>query len=242
MSDNNNNDNKYSDVSSDNISTNNSNNNTSSNKHIAEIITIALLAIVLIFFVVQCSRNKNESSSTSGTIAVSSSYSGTTVPPVVVQNESGDQTEIEDSEINFRNISFASSMDEIKALESKSDDTLDNPDDSSSVDGYTYLTYSFNGKNDPTAFGTVANVSDASASLVYVFKDNKLIEVRWQYGKLDASAYDSIIADASSQFGPATYSREYSNGYKESWWRTKDVLISFLYQDSGISIYYKTLK
>ena len=115
-----------------------------------------------------------------------------------------------------------------------------NPDDSSSVDGYTYLTYSFNGKNDPTAFGTVANVSDASASLVYVFKDNKLIEVRWQYGKLDASAYDSIIADASSQFGPATYSREYSNGYKESWWRTKDVLISFLYQDSGISIYYKT--
>ena len=131
-------------------------------------------------------------------------------------------------------------MDEIKALESKSDDTLDNPDDSSSVDGYTYLTYSFNGKNDPTAFGTVANVSDASASLVYVFKDNKLIEVRWQYGKLDASAYDSIIADASSQFGPATYSREYSNGYKESWWRTKDVLISFLYQDSGISIYYKT--
>ena len=50
-----------------------------------------------------------------------------------------------DSEINFRNISFASSMDEIKALESKSDDTLDNPDDSSSVDGYTYLTYSFNG-------------------------------------------------------------------------------------------------
>lgn len=133
-------------------------------------------------------------------------------------------------------------MDEIKALESKSDDTLDNPDDSSSVDGYTYLTYSFNGKNDPTAFGTVANVSDASASLVYVFKDNKLIEVRWQYGKLDASAYDSIIADASSQFGPATYSREYSNGYKESWWRTKDVLISFLYQDSGISIYYKTLK
>lgn len=79
-----------------------------------------------------------------------------------------------------------------------------------------------------------------SASLVYVFKDNKLIEVRWQYGKLDASAYDSIIADASSQFGPATYSREYSNGYKESWWRTKDVLISFLYQDSGISIYYKS--
>ena len=217
MSDNNNNDNKYSDVSSYNISTNNSNNNTSSNKHIAEIITIALLAIVLIFFVVQCSRNKNESSSTSGTIAASSSYSGTTVPPVVVQNESGDQTEIADSEINFRNISFASS-----------------------VDGYTYLTYSFNGKNDPTAFGTVANVSDASASLVYVFKDNKLIEVRWQYGKLDASAYDSIIADASSQFGPATYSREYSNGYKESWWRTKDVLISFLYQDSGISIYYKS--
>ena len=158
----------------------------------------------------------------------------------VVQNESGDQTGIADSEINFRNISFASSMDEIKALESKSDDTLDNPDDSSSVDGYTYLTYSFNGKNDPTAFGTVANVSDASASLVYVFKDNKLIEVRWQYGKLDASAYDSIIADASSQFGPATYSREYSNGYKESWWRTKDVLISFLYQDSGISIYYKS--
>lgn len=241
MSDNNNNDNKYSDDSSDNISTNNSNGNTSSNKHIAEIVTIALLAIVLIFFVVQCSRNKNESS-TSGTIAASSSYSGTTVPPVVVQNESGDQTEIADSEINFRNISFASSMDEIKALESKSDDTLDNPDDSSSADGYTYLTYSFNGKNDPTAFGTVANVSDASASLVYVFKNDKLIEVRWQYGKLDASAYDSIIADASSQFGPATYSREYSNGYKESWWRTKDVLISFLYQDSGISIYYKTLK
>lgn len=230
MSDNNNNDNKYSDVSSDNISTNNS------NKHITEIITIALLAIVLIFFVVQCSRNKNESSSTSGTIAASSSYSGTTVPPVVVQNESGDQTEIADSEINFRNISFASSMDEIKALESKADDTLDNPDDSSSADGYSYLTYSFNGKNDPTAFGTVVNVSDASASLVYVFKDNKLIEVRWQYGKLD----DSIIADASSQFGPATYSREYSNGYKESWWRTKDVLISFLYQDSGISIYYKS--
>ncbi|WP_448902813.1 hypothetical protein [Eubacterium sp.] len=241
MSDNNNNDNKYSDDSSDNISTNNSNGNTSSNKHIAEIVTIALLAIVLIFFVVQCSRNKNESS-TSGTIAASSSYSGTTVPPVVVQNENGDQTEIADSEINFRNISFASSMNEIKALESKSNDTLDNPDDSSSADGYTYLTYSFNGKNDPTAFGTVANVSDASASLVYVFKNDKLIEVRWQYGKLDASAYDSIIADASSQFGPATYSREYSNGYKESWWRTKDVLISFLYQDSGISIYYKTLK
>lgn len=237
MSDNNNSDNKYSNISSDN-----SNNNDSSNKHIGEIITIVLLALVLLFFVVQCSRNKNESSSTSGTIATSSSYSGTTVPPVVVQNENGDPTEIADSEINFRNIHFASSMEEIKSLESKSEDTLDNPDDSSSADGYTYLTYSFNGKKDPTAFGTIANVSDASACLVYVFKDDKLIEVRWQYGKLDVSAYDSIIADASSQFGPATYSREYSNGYKESWWRTKDVLISFLYQDSGISIYYKTLK
>lgn len=224
-------------MSENNIQNDISNSDSGKNKLIAEIITFVLLIGVVIFFATQCSKNNTNSSSTSGTIAHTTTVSNN---PVVVQDENGNQTAVINSNIPFRDVDFSSSIDEIKEKEAKSDETLDNPSESNSSDGYTYLTYSLNKDASPSLFGATANTTDSTALLVYVFKDGNLIEVRWQYGTLPSSSYDSIVSNISSQYGSSTYSRSYSNGSKESWWKTDDITLVVMYQSSGISIYYRT--
>lgn len=81
--------------------------------------------------------------------------------------------------------------------------------------------------------------SDPNALLQYVFFNDKLLEIRIQYGSLGETSYETILSDITKKYGDATYSREYSNGNKESWWKTKSITLTAYYQNEGVSVYYR---
>lgn len=81
--------------------------------------------------------------------------------------------------------------------------------------------------------------SDPNALLQYVFFNDKLLEIRIQYGSLGETSYETILSDITKKYGGATYSREYSNGNKESWWKTKSITLTAYYQNEGVSVYYR---
>lgn len=168
-----------------------------------------------------------------------------------VVNESGNQDETIDAKIKFRDFDFSMSIKQVKAFEDGMNDTLADPTISSSEpqEGsnepvYTYIMYRFNPEDVPTFFGTKVLADNPNACLTYVFEGKKMIEVRVQYGAVDASAYDAVVANNNSQFGNATYSREYSNSSKNSWWKTKKGTLEVIYQfsdanNTGMFAYYR---
>lgn len=194
---------------------------------------IIVLAILIIFIAKSCSN----SGTNSGT---NSSASNNAVKSISVISESGDQNETIKADIQVRDVKFSKKLKTVKKYESKQKDTDSNPSVAESNDGYTYLTYKYNAENAPTFFGTKIIATDANAMLVYVFHNNKLIELRIQYGKVGADAYKSIVTNINTTYGNATYSRTYSNATEESWWKTDKVTLDVICQDSGVIAYYRT--
>lgn len=125
-------------------------------------------------------------------------------------------------------------------MKQKQKDTLDNPAEAKSQDGYTYLSYTFNSENPATFFGVQVASSDVNAMLTYVFKGDNLIEVRIQYGNVGSSVYNTIVQTNNANYGNATYSRSYSNGTQESWWKTKDITLDVICQNECVIAYYRT--
>ena len=80
--------------------------------------------------------------------------------------------------------------------------------------------------------------TDNNALLEYVFdKDDKMYEIRLQYGKLPKEVYESIVSNISSTYDNSTYSRTFSHGSIETWWKSKNVTLTAYYQETGVSVY-----
>lgn len=223
---------------------NQNSNNKSNNSIDKNMLYIAIFTFIIIVVVVAVlalrpsSGNGSNNAAANNANANNASTQAMTILSVV--NENGNQDSILDKSIKFRNIKFSNKIDKIKDYEAKQKDTLDNPAEAKSQDGYTYLSYKFNPENPATFFGTQVAAADSSAMLTYVFKDESLIEVRIQFGAIGSSAYDTIVAANNSTYGNATYSRSYNNGTKQSWWKTKDVTLDIIFQDQGVVAYYRT--
>lgn len=206
--------------------------------------TIAILVltgVVLFLIILGLILSKVIPNIGNGGNANNSDKANTTVGAVIsVVDEKGNQDETINAEIDFRDVKFGSSIKKIKKMESKLDDTLDNPSTATSNDGYTYLTYSFNKDTSPEFFGTTVSTTSNNAILVYVFYNNSLIEVRVQYGAVGTAGYNAILAASNNSYGQATYSRSYTNGAMQSWWKTSDVTLDVIYQDEDVIAYYKT--
>lgn len=166
----------------------------------------------------------------------------TTIPTIKVVQESGNQEETIKAKLTFRDVKFGTSIKKIKDLEKKQDDTSDKPSQADSKDGYTYLNYSFNTEKSPMFWGSEVGAADTGAMISYVFFQKKLIEVRLQYGKIGQDKYQSIVSSISSKFGNATYSRSYSNGSQDTWWKTSKHTMEALVQDDQIMVYYRKNK
>lgn len=222
----------------------NQNSNNKSNKSIDKnMLYIAIFTFIIIVVIVAVLALKPSSGNGSNNAAANNANANNqTVTKLSIVNESGNQEAALDKSIKFRNIKFSNKIDKIKDYEAKQKDTLDNPSEATSQDGYTYLSYKFNPENPATFFGTQVAAADSSAMLTYVFKDESLIEVRIQFGAIGASAYDTIVAANNSTFGKATYSRSYNNGTKQSWWKTKDVTLDIIFQEQGVVAYYRANK
>jgi hypothetical protein len=195
---------------------------------------ILILVIILILAIKGCFNSSTDTNSNTTAVA--------TAEAVSVVSEEGDQSETLSANIQLRDVDFSKKIKAIKKYEAKQDGTEGEPTIATSADGYTYLTYSFSSDNAPAFFGTQVLPDDVGAMLVYVFHNKSLIELRVQYGNIGKDGYTNIVSTINSTYGDATYSRAYSNGTEESWWKTDDVVLDVIYQDSGVIAYYRANK
>lgn len=218
-------------------------NNTDNNKNIDKnklyigIFTLVIIIAVIILLISRCGKDDD-------TPDTSNNSSNGTVAALLVDSETGDQEETIKKKINIpsRKIDFTKSMKDIMKFEEKQEDTLpleDNYKPAQSSDGYTYVMYKFNNVNAPKFFGTQIATSDENAMLTYVFYKEKLTEVRIQYGNVGTNGYNDIIKNITSLYGDPTYSRSYSNGSLESWWKNKSVTLDIICQDAKVIAYYR---
>ena len=218
----------------------NKKNNKKSDKNVLyiAIFSIILIIALIAIFATKCKKDDNNSNS-----------QGTTnkAPAVAINSEFGDQMATIEAKINIpsRKVDFSESIDEIMKSENKKDDTLELDEDyepAKSSDGYTYLMYKFNNVNAPEFFGTQIATSDEDAMLTYVFFNDILTEIRVQYGSVGLDAFDNIVEEITSSYGQPTYSRSYSNGSQESWWKTEKITLDIIYQDAKVILYYRQNK
>lgn len=210
------------------------NTNSSSNRSTIYIAIITgIIVLVAVIFLATRGGSNGSGNSNNGT---------TTPAPISVVNEEGNQEETIKAKIAVRDIKFGKTIKQVKKAEKKLEDTLDNPSAATSEDGYTYLTYKFNPETTPNFFGTDVLVTDNMAMLVYVFYQDSLIEVRIQYGSIGNAAYEHIVAYNNNEFGKATYSRSYSNGTKQSWWKTNNKHLDVICQNGDVVVYYRENK
>lgn len=193
-----------------------------------------IVAIILIVAVISINSNKNKPTPAP---AANNSVQQSTALSVISEN--GNQRQTLKSDINFRKIKFSKSIKDIKAYEQKQTDTLDNPDENTSEDGYTYLSYKYNPENPATYFGAQVLPSDINSMLTYVFHNGKLIEIRIQYGSIGSDEFDKIVTSNNSIYGNSTYSRSYSNGTKDLWWKTSKHTLNVICQGGNVIAYYK---
>ena len=106
----------------------------------------------------------------------------TTPPPVSIVSSKGDEVKTKNIKVSLRDVPFGASIKKVKKYEKGQPDTQNNPSPAKSNDGYAYLTYTYTPK---AKFFTVkpGTIQDGSL-LQYVFKDNKLFDVRMQFGSL----------------------------------------------------------
>ena len=197
------------------------------------IFSLLIIAAILIVFLI-----KSNSKDTPKTNTQSESVSAT-AGSISIVSESGAQDAVINSKItNARDVKFSKSHTAVEKYEKSQNDTLEG-DYSEATDGYSYLTYKFDTANVASFFGTSVSPSDVNSLLQYVFYNDKLIEIRIQYGSLGENAYNSIVSEITDQYGEATYYRTYSNDNKETWWKTKSVTLTAYYQNDGVSVYFR---
>ncbi len=214
------------------------------------IVTSLLILGTVIFFVVKTDEKESDKKAKNNTNATASApkvvhkkgnEKSTMKGKISLSDEKGhpNKTVDKNTKISFQNIKLGQSFQKIKEMEKDSDTTLGDPQISTSEDGYTYLTYKFNTTTTPNLFGTDILTTSNSSMLVYVFYQDKLIEVRIQYGAIGTNGYNSIIQYCTDAYGAPTYSRSYSNGATQSWWKTKKNWLDVILQNNEVTVYYR---
>lgn len=194
------------------------------------IFTAIIIAIIVIVLVLKPGSGTNNTSNTNP--------KATAAPIAVVATEGAQNETIKKNIKSLRNTKFGKSHKAIEKFEKNNDDTLTGNYAAAQDGTAAYLTYRFNTEKAPEFFGTKVVPTDNNALLEYVFdKNDKMYEIRLQYGVLSKDVYDSIVSNITGTYGKSTYSRTYSHGAVENWWKTKKVTLTAYYQETGVSIY-----
>ncbi len=194
------------------------------------IFTAIIIVAIILILILKFGGNDNNSQS--------DNEKSTPVPVSVIATEGSQNETINKNIESIRKIKFGKSHKAVQKAENNMKDTLDGNYVAAPDGTAAYLTYRFDGKNVPEFFGTKVVPTDNNALLEYVFdKDDKMYEIRLQFGKLPKKVYDSIVSNITSTYDKPTYSRTFSHGSIETWWKTKKVTLTAYYQETGVSIY-----
>lgn len=213
------------------------------NKKLIIISTIAIVVFVALFVVLGLfvfhwfGGNKTAEKATNKQAAT-----------IAIVKTKGNEAASKKLKINVRDIKFGTSIKDIKKFEDKQNDTIANPSEASTKDGYTYLTYLFNPKK-AKFYGVKPADSKTGALLQYVFKKKKVFDVRIQLGSISKEDRDKIEKTLIKKYGKPTYSIEYSNKATRMSWKTsaksldKQTLLTLNYSpNSGTIISYESFK
>ena len=196
------------------------------------IIGVTVLLIVLAIIVSKINSNKKEDVPS----AVNSN-------PVVTQAQNipdatrGDSKAKLDTTITFRDIKFDMSIDDIKALEEKNEDTLSDPTISKSGDGYTYIYYTSN-PDKPLSFNKINVGTENAPGLTYVFNADSLEEARLQFGAIDEASYNSLLSTIKGLYGESTFYRA-TNGTESYWWNTDKSLLMLSRDSYSTTLFFR---
>lgn len=200
------------------------------NKLYIAVFTAIIVVAVIIVLVLKTGSGKDN--------ANSQNAKATAAPVSIVATEGSQDETLKKNIKSLRNIKFGKSHKAVQEYENNNNDTQAGNYAVASDKTAAYLTYKFNTESAPEFFGTKVVTTDNNALLEYVFdKDDKMYEIRLQYGKLSKEVYDAIISNITGTYGPSTYSRTFSHGSVETWWKTSKVTLTAYYQETGVSIY-----
>ena len=211
-----------------------------SNKKIIIISTVVIVALVAAFVIVGLSLgwfgNKTAEKKNSGQIPAT----------INMVETKGSDSATKQIKIKVRDVDFGDKLKAVKAFEKKQEDTLDNPSEASTKDGYTYLTYTFSPK---AKFFSVKPADTSKGSLLqYVFKKKRLFDMRIQLGDISKKDQKKVRDYLNNKYGKPTSYVKYSN---DSWierWRTdnknpdKQTILSLNYSpNSGLIVSYESV-
>ena len=212
------------------------------NKKLIIISSVVIAALVAVFVILGLSLNWF------GGKSASEKKTTQQVQTIAVVKTKGSEADTVKTKISVRDVKFGDSVKKVKKFEKTQKDTLNNPSEASSKDGYTYVTYLFNPKT-AEFYGVKPADATTGSMLQYVFKDKKLFNVRIQYGSIKAKDRSKIKKALSKKYGKPTYSIEYSNKSTKDNWKTaaknidKQTLLSLNYSpNSGVIVSYESFK
>ena len=192
-------------------------------------IVSAVIVVLLIVIIALFAGGKNSNDTTNNGTGKANAQS---VKPIKVIKENGSQDKVSKANLKVRKVKFGTKYKDVLKFEKKQDDTLDKYSEASSKDGYTYVSYKFNPKKTPKFWDVKPSADDTMSMLTYVFFNKRLIELRIQYGAVDANAINKAVAAATKEFGKTTYDREYDNGCLDYWWKTKKATLRIMKGDA----------
>lgn len=200
---------------------------------------IGFTAIILIVIAIIAIVNK-PNKATTPTVANNTPVVSSANTTAVANKEEGNKNDTLDADINFRNIDFSASKDEIIKAEKKAPDIDGNPNITTTSDNYTYVVFTTNA-NSPLNYNGISVSGDSSCGLTYIFNKDKLDEVRLQFGKIGSNINSQLIDNINDQYGKYTYYN--SNGGLETyWWKTSSKLLMLSCDKTGTTLYYRKSK
>ena len=213
-----------------------------SNKKLVVISAVAIAALVAVFVIVGISLGWF-----GGSNKQSAEKKTSPVPTIKVVKTKGAEGKTTKVKISVRDVKFGDSIKQVKKYEKKQKDTLDNPSEAKTKDGYTYLTYLFDPKK-AEFYGVKPTDSTKGSLLQYVFYKKKLFDIRVQYGDISSKDRDKITKNVNKKYGKPTYQVVYSNKSTRDMWRTyakdqsKQTIMTLNYSpNSGMIIDYESV-
>ena len=198
---------------------------------------IAVVVILAIIFGVKKDSAQNATSLKKGQIPAT----------IEVVKSNGSESKTTKAKISVRDVKFGDKIKSVKKFEKTQEDTLDNPSQASTKDGYTYLTYTYSTK--AKFFGVKPANPNAGSLLQYVFKDKKLFDIRIQLGDLKKADLKKVSKYLNKKYGKPTHSITYSNKSWQDSWRTyaknpeKQTLLQLNYSPyGGTVVSYESVK
>ena len=198
----------------------------------------SLALIVLIVFAISINSDSKKNNNTNNSAVASAVQNNVNNNAPMVTR--GDDKAIVDADLKVpaRDIDFSMSIDSVKEYEATLDDSTGEASVAQGTDGFKYVTFQSNPDNPIKVYNIP--FSNTSPGLSYVFQNDSFLEVRYQFGFIDETSTNALVAGFKADYGEATFYREFSDS-KTWWWKSDSIWLMISKDSAGTTIFYRKL-